>query len=65
MIDFGGQVGLSIEKASLLATAHGLGQVVGVLVIMLLSDYLGRKKPSLLMSILATITICFVRKTGN
>ena len=44
MIDFGGQIGLSIEKASLLATVHGMGQVAGVLVIMPLSDYLGRKK---------------------
>lgn len=45
MVDYAqGQLHLSLEKASLLATIHGVFQVVGVLVVMPLSDYIGRKK---------------------
>ncbi|MEW5722222.1 MAG: MFS transporter [Thermodesulfobacteriota bacterium] len=49
MVDYGrNQVGLPLEKASLLATIHGFGQVAGVLTILPLSDYLGRQKTVLL-----------------
>ncbi|MFH1625155.1 MAG: MFS transporter [Pseudomonadota bacterium] len=45
MVDYAKyQIGLSLEKASLLATVHGVCQVVGVLTILPLSDYLGRKR---------------------
>ena len=45
MVDYAKyQIGLPLEKASLLATVHGISQVVGVLTILPLSDYLGRKK---------------------
>lgn len=44
MVDYAQyQMGLPLEKASLLATVHGTCQVVGVLTILPLSDYLGRK----------------------
>lgn len=36
-------LGFSYERASLLATTHGFGQVFGVLVIPMLSDYIGRR----------------------
>ena len=50
MVDYAKfQLGLPLEKASLLATIHGIGQVVGVLTVLPLSDYLGRKK-TILMS---------------
>jgi MFS family permease len=35
---------LPLEKASFLATIHGIGQIMGVLTVLPLSDYLGRKK---------------------
>jgi sugar phosphate permease len=38
------QLNLPLEKASFLATIHGIGQIVGVLTVLPLSDYLGRKK---------------------
>jgi len=42
--------GHSIEKASLLATIHGFAQVIGVLTLLPLSDYLGRKKTIIIMT---------------
>jgi MFS family permease len=57
MVDYAKtQMGMSMDKASLLATVHGISQVVGVLTILPLSDYLGRKKTLLLSN--ATITAC-------
>ena len=45
MVDFAKyQLNLPLEKASFLATIHGIGQIVGVLTVLPLSDYLGRKK---------------------
>ena len=45
MVDYARyQLGVSLEKASLLATVHGTCQVIGVLTILPLSDYLGRRK---------------------
>jgi len=45
MVDYARyQLNFPLEKASLLATIHGIGQVVGVLTVLPLSDYLGRKR---------------------
>jgi len=45
MVDFARyQLNFPLEKASFLATIHGIGQVVGVLTILPLSDYIGRKR---------------------
>ena len=65
MIDFGGQIGLSIEKASFIATVHGLGQVVGVLIILPLSDHLGRKKTILISNALVTLSLIGIAMTGD
>ncbi len=44
MVDYARhQIGLGMETASLLATIHGAGQVIGVLTILPLSDRLGRR----------------------
>lgn len=44
MVDYARhQIGLPMETASLLATVHGAGQVIGVLTILPLSDRLGRR----------------------
>ncbi len=49
MVDYAlHQIGLEMETASLLATIHGTGQVIGVLTILPLSDRLGRKTVVLL-----------------
>jgi sugar phosphate permease len=44
MVDYAkSQLGLPLEKASLLATVHGFAQVLGVLTVLPLSDRLGRR----------------------
>jgi sugar phosphate permease len=49
MVDYAAnQLHLPLEKASLLATIHGLLQVAGVLTVMPASDYLGRKRTILI-----------------
>ena len=45
MVDYAhNQLGIGLKTASLLATVHGIAQVIGVLVILPLSDMTGRKK---------------------
>jgi len=45
MVDYAQhQLGLTLAKAGLLATVHGIAQVLGVLTVLPFSDYLGRKK---------------------
>lgn len=45
MVDYAQyQLGIPLEKASLLATIHGSCQIIGVISILPLSDYLGRKR---------------------
>jgi sugar phosphate permease len=45
MVDYAKyQLGMPLEKAAFLATVHGIGQIIGVLTILPLSDFLGRKK---------------------
>lgn len=57
MVDYAKyQLNLPLEQASLLATIHGLGQIVGVLTVLPLSDYLGRKKTILISN--SAITAC-------
>ncbi|MBW1731581.1 MAG: MFS transporter [Deltaproteobacteria bacterium] len=59
MVDYAKyQLGLSLEKASLLATVHGICQVLGVLTILPLSDYIGRKRTIILSN--SFITACLV-----
>jgi MFS family permease len=65
MVDFGGQIGMTIEKASFLATVHGLGQVAGVLIILPLSDLLGRKKTIIISNALITSSLIGILITGN
>ena len=65
MVDFGSQIGLSIEKASFLATIHGVGQVVGVLIILPLSDHLGRKKTILISNAAIAFALIGIAISGN
>ena len=59
MVDYAKyQIGVPLEKASLLATVHGVCQIVGVLTILPLSDYLGRRKTIIISN--SMITACLV-----
>jgi sugar phosphate permease len=59
MVDYGKhQMGLSLEKASFLATIHGVCQVVGVLTILPLSDHLGRKPTIMLTNAFIAASLC-------
>jgi len=58
MVDFAQyEMGLALSKASFLATIHGVCQIIGVLTILPLSDYLGRKKSILISNFAITITL--------
>ena len=66
MVDYATyQIGLSLEKASLLATVHGASQIVGVLTILPLSDYLGRKKTLIISNSCITACLIGILLTGN
>ena len=56
MVDYAhNQIGLPFEKASFLATIHGVCQVVGVLTVLPLSDYIGRKRTIIFSNSFITI----------
>jgi len=66
MVDYAKyQIGLPLEKASLLATVHGVSQVVGVLTILPLSDYLGRKRTIIISNSFITACLIGILFTGN
>ena len=59
MVDYARfQVGIPLVHASLLATVHGTCQIIGVLTILPLSDYLGRRKTILISN--SFITACIL-----
>lgn len=59
MVDYAQyQIGLPLEKASLLATVHGGFQILGVLTILPLSDYVGRKKTLIISN--SCIFVCLI-----
>ena len=66
MVDYANnQLGLPLEKASLLATIHGIGQIVGVLTVMPLSDFLGRKKTIIISNTFITAALVGILTVGN
>jgi sugar phosphate permease len=66
MVDYAQyQLGLPLEKASLLATIHGIGQIVGVLTILPLSDHLGRKTMILIANTFITAALAGIVVVGN
>lgn len=66
MVDYGRyEAGLSMEKASFLATVHGICQVIGVLTILPLSDYLGRKRTILLSNFFIMAAVAGILLTGT
>ena len=66
MVDYAKyQLGLPLEKASLLATIHGIGQIVGVLTILPLSDRLGRKTTLFIGNTFITVALTGIVVVGN
>jgi len=66
MVDYAKyQIGLPLEKASLLATVHGFSQVVGVLTILPLSDYMGRKRTIIISNAFITACLIGILFSGN
>jgi MFS family permease len=66
MVDYAKyQLGLPLAKASLLATIHGIGQIVGVLTILPLSDHLGRKTMLIIGNTFITAALVGIVVVGN
>jgi sugar phosphate permease len=66
MVDYAKyQIGLPLDKASLLATVHGLAQIVGVLTLLPLSDYLGRKRTIILLNTSIAACLAGILFAGN
>ena len=66
MVDYAKyQLHLPLEKASLLATIHGLCQIVGMLTVLPLSDFWGRKKTILFSNAMITVSLIGICLLGN
>lgn len=66
MIDYAVyELGIPLENASFLATVHGIGQTVGVLTILPLSDYLGRKRTITISNTLITVCLAGILLLGS
>ena len=66
MVDYAQhQLQLPLEKASYLATIHGIFQVIGVLVVLPLSDYAGRKKTILVSNTCITLALICILLAGS
>ena len=58
MVDYANvELGLGLKRASSLATIHGLGQVVGVLTIPMLSDRIGRRLTLMSSNVVIALSI--------
>jgi len=67
MVDYARyELGFPYGQASFLATIHGIGQIIGVLSIGLISDYIGRRTTILLSNLCIAVSIvCIVASGGN
>jgi sugar phosphate permease len=66
MVDYAKyQLGLPLDKASLLATVHGTCQIIGVLTVLPLSDFLGRRKTILISNCVITASLIGIYYSGN
>jgi len=66
MVDYArSQIGLPLETASLLATIHGLSQMMGVLTVLPLSDVLGRRRTLIFSNALIAACLVGVILAGN
>ncbi|MCX5834398.1 MAG: MFS transporter, partial [Deltaproteobacteria bacterium] len=66
MVDYARyELGLSLEKASFLATIHGIAQVAGVLTVLPLSDYIGRRKTILISDAFIVLAVIGILMHGS
>ena len=66
MVDYAKyQLGLPLEKASFLATIHGIGQIIGVLTVLPLSDYLGRKRTVIISNAIIAVCLASILLVGE
>ena len=66
MVDYAEyQLGLTKGLSSRLATVHGIGQVIGVLTVLPLSDYLGRKKTILISNAIIAVAMIAILLVGK
>jgi sugar phosphate permease len=66
MVDYAKyQLNFPLEKASFLATIHGFGQIAGVLIVMPLSDYLGRKTTIIISNMIITLSLAAILVVGE
>ncbi|MDQ1333138.1 MAG: transporter [Thermodesulfobacteriota bacterium] len=66
MVDYArSQFGVPLEKASLLATIHGTCQVIGVLTVLPMSDYLGRRRTLIFSNSLITACLAGIILSGD
>ena len=66
MVDYAEyQLGLTKAIASRLASVHGIGQVIGVLTVLPLSDFLGRKKTILISNALIAVAMAALLVVGK
>jgi MFS family permease len=66
MVDYAEfQLGLSKALSSRVASIHGIGQVIGVLTVLPLSDYLGRKKTILISNGLIACAMLAILLVGK
>ena len=66
MVDYAKyQLELPLEKAAYLATLHGFGQVAGVLTVLPLSDFFGRKKTIVVSSAFIMASLVGVMLVGS
>jgi sugar phosphate permease len=66
MVDFAKyQLNLPLEKASFLATIHGICQIIGVLTVLPMSDYLGRKRTIIISNAIITVCLASILRVGE
>lgn len=66
MVDYARhELGFPYGRASLLATIHGMGQIVGVLTIGMISDYIGRRATILLSNLCIAAAIAGIIASGG
>jgi sugar phosphate permease len=66
MVDYAKyQLNLPLEKASLLATIHGACQIAGVLTVLPLSDYLGRKTTIIISNVIIAGCLALILLAGD
>jgi sugar phosphate permease len=66
MVDYARyQMGLPLPRASFLATIHGICQIVGVLTILPLSDYLGRRRTLIISNSFITACLLGILLSGS